>query len=139
MRSETTRIHIRSKGTIGLALICKTSGSVRSRLSSLLVRDLNSLDRLSALYRLPVWLRRGCSALQLCFGQSARTIWGLRNAAEAHRATERLVEELAAKPSHSDIVLMHDDHPYVGQILEGTLPYLAAQNCDLSSALDLVS
>ena len=65
--------------------------------------------------------------------------WGLRNAGEACMAAERLAEELIAKPSRNDIVLMHDDHPYVGQILETVLPQLAKQNCDLFSALDSIS
>ena len=54
-------------------------------------------------------------------------------------AAERLAEELIAKPSRNDIVLMHDDHPYMGQILETVLPQLAKQNCDLFSALDSIS
>lgn len=64
--------------------------------------------------------------------------WGLRSSAEARMAAERLTEELIAKPARNDIVLMHDDHPYVGQILEGILPQLAEHNCNLSSALDSV-
>ena len=62
--------------------------------------------------------------------------WGLRNAVDADMAGKRLVKELAANRSRSDIVLMHDDHHYVGQILEILLPKLATQNCDLASALD---
>ena len=50
-----------------------------------------------------------------------------------------LAEELIAKPSRNDIVLMHDDHPFVGQILETVLPQLAKQNCDLFSALESIS
>jgi len=64
--------------------------------------------------------------------------WGLRNGDEARIAAERLGEELIAKPSRNDIVLMHDDHPYVGEILETILPQLAKQNCNLSSALESV-
>ncbi|MGI9067129.1 MAG: polysaccharide deacetylase family protein [Pyrinomonadaceae bacterium] len=64
--------------------------------------------------------------------------WGLRNPDEARLAAERLAEELIAKPTRNDIVLMHDDHQYVGQILESILPQLAAQNCNLFSALDSV-
>src|SRR5437762_2732168 len=64
--------------------------------------------------------------------------WDLRNADEAQMTANRLAEELIAKPSRNDIVLMHDDHPYVGQILETVLPQLANQNCDLFSALDSV-
>jgi peptidoglycan/xylan/chitin deacetylase (PgdA/CDA1 family) len=64
--------------------------------------------------------------------------WGLRSATEARRAADRLSEELIAKPARNDIVLMHDDHPYVGQILERILPQLAEHNCNLFSAVDSV-
>jgi len=64
--------------------------------------------------------------------------WDLRSAEDARNAAERLAEELIAKPSRKDIVLMHDDHPFVGQILETVLPQLAKENCDLFSALDSV-
>jgi peptidoglycan/xylan/chitin deacetylase (PgdA/CDA1 family) len=64
--------------------------------------------------------------------------WGLKNSGEARVAAERLTEELIAKPTRNDIVLMHDDHHYVGEILEVLLPQLAAQNCDLSTALDSI-
>jgi len=64
--------------------------------------------------------------------------WGLKNSDEARVLADRLSEGLIAKPARNDIVLMHDDHPYVGEILEVLLPQLAAQNCDLSSALDSI-
>lgn len=61
--------------------------------------------------------------------------WGLKSEGAARDAADRLAESLLAKPSRNDIVLMHDDHPYIGQILEHVLPRLAEQRCDLSSAL----
>lgn len=64
--------------------------------------------------------------------------WGLKSEGAARDAAERLAEGLLAKPSRNDIVLMHDDHPYIGQILERVLPLLAERNCDLSTALDAV-
>ncbi|HKP37100.1 MAG TPA: polysaccharide deacetylase family protein [Pyrinomonadaceae bacterium] len=64
--------------------------------------------------------------------------WELKNAAEARTAAERLVKELTAKPSANDIVLLHDDHRYAGEMLEVLLPQLVARNCDLSSALDSI-
>jgi peptidoglycan/xylan/chitin deacetylase (PgdA/CDA1 family) len=64
--------------------------------------------------------------------------WGLRNAQEAHAAAETLAKELTARTSPNDIVLLHDDHPYIGEMLKVLLPQLAARNCDLSSALDSV-
>ena len=62
--------------------------------------------------------------------------WGLKAEADALDAAERLKEKLAASPRRNDIVLMHDDHPYVETILGAALPLLAAQGCDLHSALD---
>jgi peptidoglycan-N-acetylglucosamine deacetylase len=64
--------------------------------------------------------------------------WGLKNSDEARALAERLTEGLVAKPTRNDIVLMHDDHRYIGEILEVLLSQLAAQNCDLSSALDSI-
>ena len=64
--------------------------------------------------------------------------WGLKNSDEARVLADRLTAELITKPTRNDIVLMHDDHPYVGEILEVLLPQLAAQNCDLYSALDSI-
>lgn len=65
--------------------------------------------------------------------------WGLKNSDEARVLAKRLTEELIAKPTRNDIVLMHDDHPYVGEILEVLLFQLAAQNCDVYSALDSIT
>lgn len=65
--------------------------------------------------------------------------WGLKSDEAASAAADRLAEHLLAKPSRDDIVLLHDDHPYTGQILERVLPQLAERNCDLSSALDVIS
>ena len=62
--------------------------------------------------------------------------WGLKAEADARSAAERLKEKLAANPRRNDIVLMHDDHPYIETILGAALPLLAAQGCDLHSALD---
>ena len=62
--------------------------------------------------------------------------WNLKSEEEARRAADRLSEKLAASPRRNDIVLMHDDHPYVETILGAALPLLAAQGCDLHSALD---
>jgi peptidoglycan/xylan/chitin deacetylase (PgdA/CDA1 family) len=64
--------------------------------------------------------------------------WGLKSAEEARATADCLAEKLIGKPSCNDIVLMHDDHPYVGRILESVLPQLARHNCDLFSALDTV-
>jgi peptidoglycan/xylan/chitin deacetylase (PgdA/CDA1 family) len=65
--------------------------------------------------------------------------WGLKSGAAARSAADRLAERLAANPSRNDIVLMHDDHPYIAPILERVLPQLARQNRDLSSALDVIN
>ena len=64
--------------------------------------------------------------------------WGLKAERDARGAAERLKETLAASPRRNDIVLMHDDHPYVETILGAALPLLAAQGCDLHSALDAI-
>ncbi|HEY3102082.1 MAG TPA: polysaccharide deacetylase family protein [Pyrinomonadaceae bacterium] len=65
--------------------------------------------------------------------------WGLKSSTQARAAADALSEKLLQKPNRNDIVLMHDDHPYIGQILETLLPKLAAQRCNFSSALDSVS
>ncbi|HVF55985.1 MAG TPA: polysaccharide deacetylase family protein [Pyrinomonadaceae bacterium] len=64
--------------------------------------------------------------------------WDLKSEEEAQAAAKRLGEKLHASPTRNDIVLMHDDHPYVPTILETILPQLANQNCDLYSALDSI-
>ena len=64
--------------------------------------------------------------------------WGLKGQAEARGAAERLSEKLSASPRRNDIVLMHDDHPYIETVLGAALPLLAAQGCDLHSALDTI-
>jgi peptidoglycan/xylan/chitin deacetylase (PgdA/CDA1 family) len=64
--------------------------------------------------------------------------WGLKSEDEARHASERLAETLSASRRRNDIVLMHDDHPHIGTVLGAALPVLAAQGCDLYSALDTI-
>ena len=65
--------------------------------------------------------------------------WDLKSGEEAREAAARLGERVAAPGERpGDIVLMHDDHRYTGEILEAVLPRLAARGCDLHSALDSV-
>jgi len=65
--------------------------------------------------------------------------WGMKSSTDARVRAEALNENLLLKPTRNDIVLMHDDHPYIGEILGSVLPKLAGQGCNLSSALDSVS
>jgi peptidoglycan/xylan/chitin deacetylase (PgdA/CDA1 family) len=64
--------------------------------------------------------------------------WGLKGESDARASAERLKEKLAASPRRNDIVLMHDDHPYIETVLSAALSVLAAQGCDLHSAVDAI-
>ena len=62
--------------------------------------------------------------------------WDLKSAEEARAAAGRLAERLGPGRRRSEIVLMHDDHPYIETVLGAALDTLSAQGCDLHSALD---
>lgn len=62
--------------------------------------------------------------------------WDLKSRGEAEEAARRLAERLAPGRRRNDIVLMHDDHPYMETVLGAALETLSAQGCDLHSALD---
>lgn len=64
--------------------------------------------------------------------------WDLKSEGEARIAAQNLSDKLNDSPARNDIVLMHDDHPYISTILETILPQLNSQGCDLHSALDSV-
>jgi peptidoglycan/xylan/chitin deacetylase (PgdA/CDA1 family) len=64
--------------------------------------------------------------------------WDLKSADEARLAADNLAAKLSTSTSRNDIVLMHDDHPYVETVLGAGLRVLAEQGCDLHSALDAI-
>jgi peptidoglycan/xylan/chitin deacetylase (PgdA/CDA1 family) len=57
--------------------------------------------------------------------------WRLRSAEGAAAAAERLCAEVSA----GDIVLMHDDNPWVLTVLDTLLPHLRARGFDLGRAV----
>lgn len=58
--------------------------------------------------------------------------WQLRSREEAQRIGERLGRSVQA----GDIVLCHDDNPYLLPLLDVLLPALTARGCDLSGAAE---
>jgi peptidoglycan-N-acetylglucosamine deacetylase len=58
--------------------------------------------------------------------------WCCKSIQDAEEASQKLLHEL--KPG--DIVLLHDDHPYVLDILKIILPELVVRGIDFSDALD---
>jgi peptidoglycan/xylan/chitin deacetylase (PgdA/CDA1 family) len=77
--------------------------------------------------------------LRTMFWSASAYDWEMKNSTDARQRAEALNENLLQKSTRDDIVLMHDDHPYIGEILGSVLPKLASQGCNLSSALDFVN
>ncbi len=60
--------------------------------------------------------------------------WSLRSATAAIEWGQRLVERIQP----GDIVLLHDDSPYVVPLLEVLLPTLSDRQCDLATGVELL-
>jgi peptidoglycan/xylan/chitin deacetylase (PgdA/CDA1 family) len=60
--------------------------------------------------------------------------WSIRSGAEAQAGAAALLRDIAPR----DIVLLHDDNPFVLDLLDALLPTLQSQGFDLAGGLDLL-